>query len=396
MGAMPASLICPGMPGIIGQDSRFSLDAFMAAQSDGFWYDFTKTDRLFQESNGPTPADDAGEVIGLALDQRQWRGVTLAQILAAATEQATNGDFSSATGWTLGGSSTISAGALNVSNAQTPASRDPVDTLLQGKLYRVELKIDALNLGTASGISVRLGSGAGSSNTGAVYTTTGVKVEYLYAASAITNNKIDLVGRGGSPTITSATIDYISVKLVPGIPAIQASGTLKPTFQTTGAKFDGSDDNQLTGYLAANGANFIAALVDVPSSIAATSIVAGAAGAGVNRSFIAFDTSGHVCGGVGSDSVGVIVGTSNLANSLAVIGLTYDGATVRIFANASQEYSGAQNSTPTTSVPYRLGGLNNNGTASAFYGGSIKKIVSGREYLTLSRYNQIRNALLAA
>jgi hypothetical protein len=43
----------------------------------------------------------------------------------------------------------------------------------------------------------------------------------------------------------------------------------------------------------------------------------------------------------------------------------------------------------------RLGAYNNNGSASNFFSGSIAKFVVGREFLTLERYLQIRNALLA-
>lgn len=47
-----------------------ALAAFMATQADGIWLDFTSSSRLFQEAAGTTPADDDGEVIGLARDRR--------------------------------------------------------------------------------------------------------------------------------------------------------------------------------------------------------------------------------------------------------------------------------------------------------------------------------------
>lgn len=49
----------------------------------------------------------------------------------------------------------------------------------------------------------------------------------------------------------------------------------------------------------------------------------------------------------------------------------------------------AQNGTPTTSTPFRIGGNNNNGTAGSFYGGAIAEAWVGREFITASRANQI-------
>lgn len=134
----------------------------------------------------------------------------------------------------------------------------------------------------------------------------------------------------------------------------------------------------------------------MPSSLAALQVIAGASGSSANRTFLGIDTSGRVCGGVGSDSTGTIVGSADLRNSETVVGLSYDGTGVRLFAGEAEEYSAAQASTPTTTIPYRIGALNNNGTAGSFFSGAVKKIVAGREHLTLSRYRQIRAALLAA
>ena len=108
----------------------FSLAAFMAAQADGFWYDFGQTDRLFQEPTGPTPADEPNEVIGLALDQRAWGGKTLAAYMAAQPEISINGDFASgSTGWVHTGfpfsggtASCVAATGAGISQAVTMAA----------------------------------------------------------------------------------------------------------------------------------------------------------------------------------------------------------------------------------------------------------------------------------
>jgi hypothetical protein len=186
--------------------------------------------------------------------------------------------------------------------------------------------------------------------------------------------------------------DDFSVKEIPGKHGIQATGTLKPTRQTTGAKFDGSDDNWLTPYLAGAGENFLGCKTTVPSTLSATQVILGASGASANRVFLGINTSGQACAGLGSDSTTTIVGTSDLRSTEAEVFLTFDGTTVRLIVNGVVEYEAAQNSTPTTTIPFRVGGLNNNGTAGSFYGGAVRQAWVGREYISASRARQIANA----
>jgi len=192
---------------------------------------------------------------------------------------------------------------------------------------------------------------------------------------------------------TVAVISGISAKYVPVYSALQSTGAAKPTRQAGGAKFDGSDDNLLTTYFAASGANFIVAAISVPATLSAVQVIAGASGSGANRTFLAIDTSGRVCAGVGSDSTTVHVGTTDLRGTDAVIALSYDGTTVRLFAGSTLEYSGPQASTPTTTIPYRIGSLNSNGTAASFSAAAIKRIVVGREFLTTPKFAQLAPAL---
>lgn len=48
---------------------------------------------MFQEVNGPTPADGPTESIGLAFDSRQWPNRTFSQIVAAQPETLRNPNF---------------------------------------------------------------------------------------------------------------------------------------------------------------------------------------------------------------------------------------------------------------------------------------------------------------
>lgn len=177
----------------------------------------------------------------------------------------------------------------------------------------------------------------------------------------------------------------------------QATDTLKPTRQTTGAKFDGSDDNWLTSYTAGAGENFIVALVDVPAVVGALQIVAGGRGANVDtRFFLGIEhTNGQACGGIGTQNNSVIKGGSDVRGTTVTVGIANNGSQVRLFSADAQVYEASQSGSVDAAASLRVGCFNANGTAGQFFGGSIKKLVAGRQFLDLATYLKIRNALLA-
>lgn len=355
----------------------FSLAAFMAAQSDGFWYDFGQTDRLFQENVGPTPADDPNEVIGLALSSRLWNGRTFAQEVAQAAEVVPVPI--AAAGWTLGSGWSISSGALNFS-AVSGVNADYAAGLSVGRLYRVTYTIASISGGS---ISINAGGVAG-----AARSTAGTYTEYLTADSL---TFVRVQPRFG--TTPTGSISAISVKEVSRYPATQATGTLKPKYQTTGAAFDGSDDNLLTGYTASSPENFIVAKVTVPATISATQVICGAWVAGpTDFFFLGLSTTGLVRCGVGGVAATASAG-SDLRGTEAVIGLSFDATTVRMFAGGAEVNSAPRSGNPTTVTPVRIGATNAAGSASNLFGGSVKSIVAGRQFLDLSTFNKIAAAL---
>ena len=373
-----------GLTGVaaLQKGGGFNLDAFMAAQADGLYFDTTKTDRFFQENTGPTLADDVGEAMGLALSQRAWNGQTLAEVLAAATEKVANGDFASDTAWTKGAGWSIAGGVAVHATGNTAGLTQP-STLTVGRRYRVMFDV----VGSTAG-SIRLETGSAADEKTDNLSGNGTKVAYLVAGAFVNISFIPFSTFDGS-------IDNVSIKEVPGKHGIQATGTLKPTRQTTGAKFDGADDSWLTSYMAAAGENFIVALVDVPASLSGTQFIAGATGASLaNACLLGITSAGRVGAGVGSKLPATQEGTSDVRGQTVAVGLSFDGSIVKVFVNDSEEFAGAQSGTATTLVPLRIGAFNNNGTAANFFGGAVKKLVAGREFLTLGRYQQIRNALL--
>jgi len=371
----------------------FSLDAYLSSLSKSFRFNTRKTDRYFQESPGPTLADDVGETIGLALDQASWGGNTLAELLAAQTELVTNGTFDTdLSGWTFPyitgtGTAVWSAGALEVTrvDGSNIGSANTTIATVAGRTYQVSYD------GSGSGWRQFLvGSSAGNSALLSV-SSNEAQVKRTFVAVGTTSYIWVRASTNGT-----AIFDNISIKEIPGNHAIQTgASTLRPVRQADGAKFDASDDNWLMAYLAAAGSNFIFARTTVPASLSAAQVIAGAAGASAFRVFLAINTSGYACGGVGSDTVTTIVGSTDLRGTEADLAVTFDGSTVRLIVNGVVEYEAAQNSTPTTSIPFCIGALNNNGTGGSFYGGAIKDICAGTDFLTVAKFKKIRAAVAA-
>lgn len=368
----------------------FSLSAFMASQADGFWYDVTKTDRFFQFLEPEALADDVGESIGLALDQRSWGSNDYAAQAASLPELVVNGSFSvDASSWTQLNSAvvTVSVTGAKITNgiAAEAIIRQTISGLTVGDLIRLRATKNSGNVNgffvPSSGLTLLPGGSNRQFGVGASY------VDTFMSATA---TSIVIGFHVGTATIGDyIEVDDITARRFPGRHGRQTTGAQRPIRQVSGAKFDGSDDNWLTSYAAQNGANFLGCRTTVPATLSSTQIILGASGSGANRVFLGIDTSGRACGGVGSDSTTTIVGTSDLRNTEANVFLTFDGSTVRLIVNGVVEYEAAQNSTPTTSIPFRVGALNNNGTAGSFYAGAVRKAWVGREFITASRARQI-------
>lgn len=126
---------------------------------------------------------------------------------ALSAEHVVNGDFSSATGWTVDGSGGVSGGKLNMTNSGF-AQSTPAIALKVGAVYRCTFTIDSITLGSSSGISMRLGLAVGGQ-----YSAPGTYTEYITYTGSGGNTDIYLVARGGNP-VSSAVIDNFSVQEV--------------------------------------------------------------------------------------------------------------------------------------------------------------------------------------
>ena len=367
----------------------FSLAAFMAQQTDGFWYDLTKGDRLFQEEVGPTPANDPGEVIGLALSQRLWNGADLAGYLAGQTELCPNTSFETAASCTLTqGNATLSAtgGRLRLTSTDTFSSRwsMPVACVV-GRTYCLIAKRYGSGR-PATGVSVSSAANLSSAVAFATSAPLDGTVTLYFTATATTM----YVGGEQSTPASSGLVsewDDFSVKEVSRQSARQATTSFKPKFQTDGAEGDGADDRLATNYAAGSGENFVIIPgATIAASLSGTQVLCGAQDGSSNGAWLGITSGGALRARMGStsvDSTGI-----DLRGGVHDIGFWTDGGTLYLFANGAIVGSGAWTGTiPTTA--WNLFGLNNNGTASNFFAGKMLAVLAGRDTINLARANQI-------
>lgn len=381
-------------------DGLFSLDPYLSTLASSFRFNLRKTDRYFQDITGLTLADDAGEPIAFALDQAAWNGQTFAELVVAQPELLSNGQFDvDATGWvpTANVTQAVVAGRLKVtavSGSSNFTSKQNLSGLVKDRVYRLSGTVESPVGNSAVRARLRFDSAPDIQAASAgVPITQSILKPYSQTVNAVS---VDVANTGAFGAVGDVAYgDNISLKHIPGNYARQNGATsLCPKRQAEGAKFDGVDDNWLMAYKLSAGSNFIQARTTVPATLSGLQVIAGAqAASSANRLLLGINASGQACGGVGSDGPTTIVGISDLRGTEADIAVTCDGSTVRLIVNGAVEYEAAQVSTPTTTIPLRIGALNDNGAGASYYAGAIKDISAGTDFITQSRFNQIRAAI---
>lgn len=368
------------------------LQRIFADGTDGFYFDFSKTDRLFQDLAN-TPADGAGENIYLGLEGHSWAGRTYAQELAQQPELVTNGDFDTdLTGWVSVGSGTSwSSGKLAFNlTSNTSAGRWRNITVTPGVMLEAEVDVDVTVIGAGSGIALRIYDGA--SLTGTLFavskSTTGatrLKLKMTPTGSTVT---FYMQGFANTGTTLDATFDNASLKKIPGNHGLQATTSAQPKWQTGGlARFDGSDDNLLTTLVPGTAMT----LMFKGKITSASKGVMGSRATTDTRVLIGTDANGLLAGAVGADSTTTIKGGSDIRGATGVGALVYNPSGVMLYWNGASIYTGALNGTPNTSVPLRLGAFNDNGTASTFADADIYHALAIQKALTADEIAAITN-----
>lgn len=363
-----------------GTDQSFTwnqwVEGLTAAQTLDI--DFSYTDRHFQNIIGTTLADSAGEPIALSLDSSSWEGRTLAAEVANQAElQATGaiglvGTATAATYNTLTGEGQVTRVAF-------PGDQSYVSfPTVAGAYYELDM-VSAVNVA----IVVRQTSVSGTS----IFSTSNTRTKYRFAA---TGSAIYMTAGSNS----TFTFTVYSLRRIPGNHASQATAGSQPSYEAGGvSRYDGTADNLLTSFLAQSGPMTLLYHGIVPETLAALQVVMGSSGSSANRCWLGFTTDGFVSAGVGSQTNTTIVGTTDVRGKEVVAGLTFDGTTVNLFlfvdGFGSVEYSDTQASTPTTTIPFRLGAFNSNGTAASFAAIDANSFKAAHKLITLSEFQQI-------
>jgi hypothetical protein len=220
------------------------------------WIDPSLLTASFNDYTGTTQVATPGTVadsanpVGLALDIRAGAPETLGP------ELVVNGDFAAgSTGWTLEGGWTVGSGQASITSA-ADAYVIYQAGLTAGKTYKATVTVSSVSAG---GLSFYCGVGVSSP----IFATAGTYTAILVCGAN------DLFGVRAITAGTTASIDSVSFKEVPGNHMLQSTSAARPllsaydgqtlgpgnTYDATGypifQKYDGVDDGMATASFAA-------------------------------------------------------------------------------------------------------------------------------------------------
>lgn len=376
-----------------------AISKLFAGGADGMLIDLTNKTTLFQDANGIASVINHGDRVGMALDQRKWGGLSLAEYRAAQPELVANGRFTTdLAGWTKGPSyGTMSWQApgkirLVPTNSSTPSASAPIACVV-GRWYEVTVE-------TVTGNGNYTGFGIGTApTTVATYTTgnmgsvTGVFRRFFKATA--TTHYVVLYGPGSSGL---AEFDNISVKEIDGRHAMQ-TGSLRPTWDAAGGDVYFSGTAYLTTdfYFHALG-NFAAVY---HRGLGATSSDRFALGMRVSAA-----SSMHIgqWGAAGRSVVGsgnwIATGQALGSGEGTIIADATDGVNVSLFRNGILENTiGGQHSWPVAAGGRAafIGARNNLGSPEYHVAGNLRRVVCGQLQLrgTMDAEDFHRNLMAA-
>ena len=184
-----------------------------ASSEPGVWFDPSDLTTLFQDNLGTTPVTTPGQTVGLMLDKSQG--------LVLGSELVTNGDFSGgSTGWSdISGAWAVTGGVLQGTSVGASAY-GPYSNgtgVVAGLFYSVTFTLTV----ASGGLFARVGN-----EQSAAYTSSGTYTRIFQAVTTgVTVFQVRATGAG-----FTGTIDDISVKLLAGNHATQATAASRPTY----------------------------------------------------------------------------------------------------------------------------------------------------------------------
>jgi len=347
-------------------------------------HDFTaRTDLTFQEATGVTASDGAAEAVGLALSSDQMGDLSYAALMAGQPQLVVNPDFASGvSGWSFNAPVTMvssGGGALIARNSGSPTQFPNQSILTNGDWYEFGIDITA----RSNSVSAYFGTPSAGTEIAFAGVVSGVKrIKRSEGATMY-------VGPTGVATAGTCTIDNVLIRRIPGNHAVQSGSTsFRPTRQADGSvKGDRLDDNLLSALLSSASSFKAAAMLasDIPSATAA--IIGGPVS--TTRDYLARDTSGRLCAGVGADGPATIVGGGDISGLKGVAMLNIDAVAGTVDLEWMPKggdlvslYSGPINGAVGVGTALRLFATNPSGTAGNFGGDSLYLAAASQAVLT--------------
>jgi hypothetical protein len=170
---------------------------------------------LYQDSAGSTLVTAPSQPVGLMLSKDKG--------LALGPELVVNGDFATSSNWTLGATWSISGGVASKASGDTATIFQDIPALTSGAIYVIEL--DQSYAVSPFSVLLRVGAAGAIAYNSPLPAIQGRIRIVVNAAAAATRISI-----GNASSTASGTIDNISIKLLLGNHATQATAGSRPTY----------------------------------------------------------------------------------------------------------------------------------------------------------------------
>jgi len=367
-----------GRPGRPRRGGGFSIPALFTDQT-GLWSDNRDPAVRFTDAGGTIPAG-VGEGVALRLDKS--RGLVLGpELVANGGPSFVNTASITATNAAL----SVVGGRLRITRTSAGSAASWSFPVVAGRVYEITATVNSRSDGAGAGFNVSAvaaSTGLDSNSFSGAYPETR---KIRHTASATGTRWVNIFASsvdGGTCDVTS-----IQVREIFGNHSRQSSPSFRPVVSANGLLYDGSDDRLLTTFNPTLSGSIIARF----NGTQASRVIMGSAASSNGRAWLGLDASGRLAAGIGEQNSTTIFGGADIRNAWRIGCVTWDGTTVRLYLDGAEIYSGAQVGAVNTTVPMMEGALNANGTAGAFFAGTISDALALSRVLTPAEIVNLTN-----